>query len=209
MIFIYGSIISPQSDYINLGLVKYRGGDWYSAEKAIMNFIRNLKDETNYPIDESVAHIDFKNNDFFNYPLLILNGHGQILFDDNEKSNLKSYLENGGTLIANDDYGLDNSFRNLINELYPENELIILGKDHEIFHCYYNFTQGLPKIHEHDGEPATLWVLYVKKRIAVFYIYSSDILDGWEKPEVHNTSLNLRELAYKFGVNLIYYILIN
>ncbi len=208
LLFIGNSLYS-NSDKIHIGLVKYKGGDWYSAKKGIINFIDKFKNKFNYPIDNNVDDVTFDSHEIFNYPILILNGHGQILFDDKEKNNMMKYLDNGGTLIVNDDYGLDKSFRELIEEIYPNNELLKLNNDHDIFNCYYEFSEGLPKIHEHDGKPASLWALYLNKRIVIFYIYSSDILDGWEKPEVHNNPEKLIEKAFRFGVNLIYYILTN
>jgi len=200
---------STTEDFIYIGLVKYRGGDWYSVRKGLENFVKNLKEKDNFPISEKIDDVEFINLNFFNYPILFLNGHGEILFDDKEKTNLKLYLENGGTLIVNDDYGLDESFRDLIKEIFPDNKLIKLPNNHSVFNCYYNFPNGIPKIHEHSGEPSSLWGLYLDKRLSVFYIYSSDIADGWEKEEVHNDPANVREQAYRFGVNLIYYILTN
>lgn len=208
---IFGSSITTvySEEEIYIGLVKYRGGDWYSVKKGLENFASNLKQRNNLPIRETIDDVSFTTTDCFNYPIVFLNGHGEILFDKTEKNNLVDYLENGGTLIVNDDYGLDEFFRTLINEIFPKNKLVKIPKSHNIFNCYYNFPKGLPKIHEHDGKPANLWGLYLNKRLSIIYIYNSDIADGWEKADVHNNPKHLRDQAYKFGVNMVYYILMN
>ncbi len=194
---------------IYIGLVEYRGGDWYSVRKGLENFVSNLRTKNNLPVKNKIEDVSFETTECFKYPITFLNGHGEILFDKTEKINLANYLKNGGTLIVNDDYGLDEFFRELVKEIFPENKLVKIPNSHNIFNCYYNFPNGLPKIHEHDGKPASLWGLYLNKRLSIIYIYSSDIADGWEKADVHNNPKHIREKAYKFGVNMIYYILLN
>ena len=62
--------------------------------------------------------------------------------------------------------------------------------------------QGIPKIHEHDGEPAQGFGIFVDDRLAVFYSYQTDLGDGWEDEGVHDDPDNIRELAFQMGVNL-------
>lgn len=206
-------IISPKlysnnPAMMNFAIAKYSGGDWYGAIKSIENFINNLRTKLNFSVSDELHEVSLDSSDLYNYPLIFLNGHGEILLNRHEKNGLIKYLKHGGTLIVNDDYGLDKHFRSLIKELFPENELVELPKTHEVFSTFYLFKEGIPKIHEHDGEPASLWGLYLNNRLCIFYIYSSDIIDGWDKYEVHKDPKSLRDLAFQFGVNLLYYILL-
>ena len=197
------------SEKITIGIIKYRGGDWYDSKNGVTNFLSQLKNRLKIPVITEPPIIDLTNNNIFNYPIVLINGHGQILLDDNEKDTLKKYLDNGGFLLVNDDYGIDKYFRELVHELYPEEKLKKLPNSHKLFNIYYSFPNGLPKIHRHDDEPAAAYGLYHKKRLIILYMYSSDIVDGWEKEEVHKDPVELREKAIKFGINIIWYVLTN
>jgi hypothetical protein len=107
---------------------------------------------------------------------------------------------------VDDDYGLDNSFQNEIKKLFPQKEMIELPASHEIFHCYYDFPEGLPKIHKHDDKrPQAFGIFDDNGRLLLLYTYESNISDGWSN--VHEDPESIKELAFKFGVNLFYYIM--
>ncbi len=57
------------------------------------------------------------------YPFLYMNGHGTVRLAPEEIDRLREYLEAGGFLHADDNYGMDASFRELVRELFPEKEL--------------------------------------------------------------------------------------
>ena len=78
---------------------------------------------------------------------------------------------------------------------------------HPIFHTFYDFPDGLPKIHEHDGEAPEAWGIFYEGRLVVFYSHESDLGNGWEDPEVHEDPPELREAALRMGVNLFVYAL--
>ena len=112
---------------------------------------------------------------------------------------------NNGFLHADDNYGMDISFRREMKRVFPNKELIALPNDHLIFNNYYNFPNGLPKIHEHDGKPPEALALFENDRIIVLYTYESDLGDGWEDERVHQDPWEIREAALKMGVNIIYF----
>ena len=76
-----------------------------------------------------------------------------------------------------------------------------------LFHSYFDFPQGLPKVHEHDGKRPQALGLFDGDRLMVLYTYESDLGDGWEDEEVHHDPAPVREAALKMGVNIIYYAL--
>jgi hypothetical protein len=100
---------------------------------------------------------------------------------------------------------MDESFRREIKKIFPDKELVEIPANHNIYNIFYNFPNGLPKIHEHDGKPAQGFGIFHKKRLVVFYSYESDLGDGWESPEVHNDPPEKREAALKMGTNIILY----
>ena len=113
----------------------------------------------------------------------------------------------GGFLHADDNYGLDESFREEIAQIFPDAELTEIPPDHPVFHTFYDFPEGLPKIHEHDGNPPQAFGVFHEGRLVVFYSYESDLGDGWEDEDVHGDSEDLREAALRMGVNLFLFVL--
>jgi hypothetical protein len=90
--------------------------------------------------------------------------------------------------------------------LFPENELEPVGGNHQIYHSFYDLP-GLPKIHQHDGEPARGYGVFRNGRLVLFYSCSSDIGDGLEDPDVHGDPAEVREAAAKMAVNILMYAL--
>jgi hypothetical protein len=185
------------------------GGDWYWGRSAIPNMLKFLKKNTNIPVNEEEIWVSIMDKELFHYPFIFLTGHGNIKFTEDEIDRLKNYLTHGGFLFANDSYGLDKAFRREMKRVFPDKELVELPFDHGIYHCYYDFPNGLPKIHQHDGKPAQGFGIFHEKRLIVFYVHESDISDGWEDSQVHNDPQAKREAALKMGVNIITWALLH
>lgn len=186
-------------------IVKYHIGDWYNARTSVANLLTELDDRTSIDVDHEVTELEMDDDRIFEHYFLFINGHVPITMNDDEKEYFRAFILNGGFVLVNDDYGIDESFRELIADVFPEYTFAQVPFDHEIYHCFYDFDEGLPKIHEHDGEPAEGWGLFVDDRIALYYVYSSDIADGWDYPEVHNDPEEIRELAFRIGINIVVY----
>ncbi|MBT3603902.1 MAG: DUF4159 domain-containing protein [Candidatus Latescibacteria bacterium] len=189
---------------LTIARLKYDGGgDWYNGPTEIPNLLEFIRKNTSIHTAKEEAQIEISDDNLFAYPILFLTGHGNIRFTENEVRRLRLYLERGGFLFANDDYGLDQSFRREIKRVFPDKELVELPPTFELFQTPFQFPQGLPKIHEHDGEPPQAWGIFHEKRLVVFYNYSSDIADGWDDREVHSNPPKKREQALKIGTNVI------
>ena len=178
------------------------GGDWYANPSSLPNLVNAVKERTDIPICDSVATIKILDDNLFRYPFIYMTGHGNVHFTHAERVRLRKYLENGGFLWADDNYGMDKSFRREIAALFPENPLVDIPKTHKIYKSRYKLPT-LPKIHEHDGKPAQGLGIFFNNRLVVFYSYSSDIGDGMEDLDVHKDGPKLHELALKMGVNIV------
>ena len=181
------------------------GGDWYSDPSSIPNLLTYLEKNTPVSTVNEDIHIKLTDKDIYQYPYLYLTGHGNIRLTENEVISLRSILMDNGFLHADDNYGLDASFRRELKRVFPNKELVPLPNDHPIFHNYFSFPNGLPKVHEHDGEPPQALALFEEDRMIVLYTYESDLGDGWEDASVHEDPWPVREAALKMGVNIIYY----
>jgi len=166
-----------------------------------------ISEKTSIIVEPSEYRIKLTDPELFSHSFLYITGHGNIRFNEDEIIVLRDYLLKGGFLHADDNYGMDASFRREMKRVFPEKEWVEIPFDHEIYHIFYDFPNGLPKIHEHDGKPPKGLGLFDGKKLIAFYSYESDLGDGWEDIEVHNDSPDIREAALKMGVNIVWFAL--
>ena len=184
------------------------GGDWYNDPEVLSNLAKftNNTLSTTIPIDQSVVRAS--DSKLFDFPFVYLTGHGNIRFSDNEINNLRLWMMRGGFLYADDDYGMDESFRREIRRIFPERELIELDASFPLFKSYFDFSTGLPKIHLHDEKPPQAFGIFDDNgRLMMLYTYETNISDGWADPDTHGDPPQLRETALSFGLNIVHYIL--
>ncbi len=192
---------------VKIGLLKYGGGgDWYSNPTSLPNLINFCNKNIKTNINPQPQTIEIGSNELFNVPFVHMTGHGNVLFSDSDVKNLHLYLESGGFLHIDDNYGMDKYVRREMKKVFPKLEFIELPFNHIIYHKIYNFNEGLPKIHEHDSKSPQGFGLIYKGRLVCFYTYECDLGDGWEDPEVHNDSEDTRQNALKMGANIIGYV---
>jgi len=190
--------------------VKYGGGgDWYNGPTSLPNLLRAVRERTTIKTTEREVELSLHDPAIFDYSFLYVNGHGNIALSDEEVRTLRRFLTKGGFLLVNDDYGLDKSFRREMAKVFPDCELVELPFSHPIYHTFYDFPNGVPKIHEHDNKPAQAFGIFYAGRLVVFYAYESDLGDGWDDPDVHKDPPEKREAALKMGINIVLYALTN
>jgi len=212
LFFIFFNIILNQespSGLFSITRIHYPGGgDWYSDPSSIPNLLSFVKNNTNIQltIDENRAKIG--DDAFYNGNYYYMTGHGNISFSEKEISILRKRLLNGAFLHADDNYGMDQSFRREFKKVFPDKQWVELPSNHEIFNIFYKFNNGLPKIHEHNNDRPQALALFHNKKIIVLYTFESDLGDGWENKNVHHDPEDLRELALKMGTNIIIYSII-
>ena len=183
------------------------GGDWYSNPSSLPNLLKFIAENTNTIVSATEARASLEDDEVFNYPYLYVTGHGNIRFSDRDIIRLRTYLLGGGFLHADDNYGMDESFRREMKRVFPNKDWVELPFDHPIYAIYYSFRKGLPKIHEHDGKPPQGLGLFEGERLIVFYTFETDLGDGWEDAEVHNDPPEKRLAALKMGTNIFLYAL--
>lgn len=193
-----------------IALLKYGGGgDWYVNPTSLPNLIQFCNAEIGTKIAEKPVTVTPGSVELFDYPFVHMTGHGNVYFDANEVENLRNYLTSGGFLHIDDNYGMDRYVRKEIQKLFPNKEMKELPADHPIFHAFFKFPNGLPKIHEHDGLPPQAFGIYEEDRLVLLYTYESDLGNGWENQEVHNDPPEVRLKALQMGANIIKYIFEN
>jgi hypothetical protein len=202
------SLVSAQNKVysVRIALLKYSGGgDWYANPTSLPNLAIFCNQTINTNIDPNIPEVEPGSQDIFNYPFIHMTGHGNVIFSDFEAANIRKYLESGGFLHIDDNYGMDPFIRPQIKKIFPDIPLIELPPSHPIFSQYFNFPNGLPKIHEHDGKPPQAFGIILNGRLVLLYTYECDLGDGWESEEVHNDPPEVRLKALQMGANIIHY----
>ncbi len=209
-IFLLVFLISQSVISQEIALLKYSGGgDWYANPTSLPNLIKYCNATINTKIKSKPATVEPSNPDLFSYPFAHMTGHGNVVFSDADVANLKNYMNSGGFLHIDDNYGMDKYIRKEIKKLFPNTDLIEIPSNHPIFQKPFVFSGGLPKIHEHDGGRPQAFGIFIENRLVLLYTFESDLGDGWEDQEVHNNPITVREKALKMGANIINYIFSN
>jgi hypothetical protein len=208
--FILFLLCSTASFTQEIALVKYSGGgDWYANPTSLPNLIKYCNANINTKIKTKPATVEPGSPDLFSYPFVHMTGHGNVVFSDADVSNLRNYMTSGGFLHIDDNFGMDQYIRKEIKKIFPNNDLVEIPANHQIFQKPYLFSSGLPKIHEHDGKRPQAFGVFMDNRLVLLYTFECDLGDGWEDPEVHNDPIGVREKALKMGANIINYIFNN
>ena len=184
--------------------LKYSGGgDWYNGPTEEPNLLRYVKDQTPINVELTYEFVEIMSDKLFTYPFVFMTGHGTVAFSDAEARRLRTYLENGGFLYADDDYGMDRTFRREIKKVFPDQDLVELPFTYGLYHCQFDFPNGVPKIHEHEVKTPQALGLFHNGRLVMLYTYETNPSDGWDNPDVHNDPPEKREEALRFGTNIV------
>jgi len=188
--------------------LKYEGGgDWYNDPDAIPNLAIEIEKRTNVEMVKEEKVLSLRDPEIFSYPMLFITGHGNIKFSEEEIKNLRRYIEQGGFLYADDDYGMDEAFRREMKKVFPDAELVEIPFSHPIYHLFYDFDNGPPQIHKHyKDKPPKGYGIFYAGRLAVYYTYNSNISDGWT--EAHQDPPEKREEAFRMGTNILLFSLL-
>lgn len=202
--FVLGLVTTSGVAQLKIGKLKYNGGgDWYANKTALPNLLKFCNRELGTSLAEEDDVVEPGSPALFDYPYIYMTGHGNVVFSTDEAANLRRYLIAGGFLHVDDNYGLDKFIRIELKKVFPELELVEIPFTHPVYHQKFDFQNGLPKIHEHDGKPAQGFGLFFEGRLVLFYSYECDLGNGWEDQRIYNDPEAKRQEALKMGANLI------
>ena len=203
LVFAISDLISQNS----IALLKYNGGgDWYANPTSLPNLVKFCNQNLKTNLKQDIPSVEVGSAELYQYPLVHLTGHGNIVFSDLEAKNLRNYLEAGGFLHADDNYGLRDYFFKAMNKIFPDLKWEKVPFSHPIYHQKYQFSQGLPKIHAHEGKAPEGWGLFLKGRMISFFSIECDLGDGWENPEVHGDTDDAHRKSLEMGANIVQFV---
>jgi hypothetical protein len=197
----------PTSAFTLARLKYHGGGDWYNDPSIIPNLLKFMRQHTTMNLADDEQHVELMDEALFAYPVVFITGHGRITFSQEEARRLREYLLGGGFLYADDDYGMDKFFREEMKKVFPDKQWVEIPFNHPIYHCHFDFPNGVPKTHEHDGRPPKAFGLFHEGRMIAYYTWETNISDGWADPEVHGDPPEVREKALQMGTNIVVFAL--
>lgn len=204
LLFVLGVAVGNAQE---IALLKYKGGgDWYGNPTSLPNLIKFCNSQIGTQITEKPVTVEPGSSAIFQYPFVHMTGHGNVFFSDEDAENLRNYMLSGGFLHIDDNYGIRPYLERELKKVFPDKELQELPANHPIFHQVYDFPNGLPKIHEHDGKKPEALGLYEDDRLVLLFTFESDLGDGWENAEVHHDPEEVRLKALRMGANIVKYV---
>lgn len=193
-----------------IALAKYSGGgDWYANPTSLPNLVKYCNLTIGTKLNTKIPTVEVGSAEIFSYPFVHMTGHGNVVFSPNDVENLNSYLTSGGFLHVDDNFGMDEYVRKEIKKIFPNEDLIEIPANHDIFKGPFNFPNGLPKIHEHENKKPQAFGIFIENKLVLLYTFECDLGDGWEDKEVHNDPDSVRENALKMGANIINFVFKN
>lgn len=192
---------------------KYESGDWESASIMPSNLIDSIARYTSLPVAPAGVDVALGTDEIFDYPFVWMTGHLPVRFTDQERKNLKKYVERGGFFVI-DDHNHDTGgiFHKTAKDEVERTfgDLQKIPKDHELYHCFFTFSDGPPATsHELNGwgdqlVHKDLFSINVENRIGLLYS-NKDYSSEWNfHPD---TKREMQVDVTRFGVNMIVYAL--
>ena len=116
-------------------------------------------------------------DELFDFPMVVMTGEGAFTLSDQERNNLRQYVERGGFLLASagcSSTDWDRSFRREMATIFPQAQMQTIGMEHPIFHTVSDITELRAK----HGRPRPLEGITLAGRLGV--LYSVDGLNDTE-----------------------------
>lgn len=132
-------------------------------------FLTTTKMETNIETRTAFDSVKLARDELFEYPFSVMTGEGLFTLLEEERINLRSYLERGGFLLASagcSSKEWDQAFRRELKRIFPDNDLVKIPMEHKIFKTVFDVTSV--RLKKSQGT-ATLEGLEIDGRIVLVY----------------------------------------
>ena len=190
-----------------------------------------LQQLTSLKVDPDGRVLSLTEPELFNYPWIYVVEPGALRLEEAEVGALRSYLLNGGFLMADDFWGPKEweNFEREMKRVLPGSFFVELPMEHPVFHCVFdlgtsknalqtpNFWTGEQSQSSgvtweyHDGEECRdvhIRALFDEKgRMMVIACHNTDNGDGWEREQEYEYFFRefSEKRAYPLGINIIVY----
>jgi hypothetical protein len=163
--------------------------------------------------------------ELFQCPFVMLTEVGAAYFDSEEATALRTYVEKGGFVWADDFWGewAWEAWEEQLRKAFPRHEfpIVDLPKDHPLFRAQFIMTKTPPQIASinywygtgssselgpESAVPHARAIVDQHGRIRVLMTHNTDIGDSWEREADDPTYFyNFSVDGYAFGINVLVY----
>ena len=162
---------TPSGDAVECANLIYAGTK--SSVCFSEEFLSTVASETSINTSRKFKPVKLGEREIFRFPFAVMTGEGAFSLTDDERKNLKLYLEKGGFLLASagcssKEWG--DSFTREVQSIFPERKLEEVPLTHPIFRTIFD----VPRL-DTKAEDAKLFGLTVGGKIVL--IYSPDGLN--------------------------------
>ena len=188
---------------------------WGTQMRPPRQYVRGLKHLTNAlhswtRINVNVTdHIFLSSSELHNLPFIYIAADEAFELTDIETANVRKYLTGGGFMVMDNSYPptefspVQASIRQMIREVLGSHaRLVPIPKSHEMYHCFFDFTDGPPRGSECEMEHEPVYYLegvwYGDRLVAV--ICNKNYIRNWALTEDNQPQL-------KMGVNMVVFAL--
>ena len=192
---------------------QYESGDWDSAPLVPANLVDTLARYTSIPVAPRGVIVALSSVDLFRYPFVWLTGHLPVRFTQQERENVRRYLDRGGLLFVDDhNHDIDGAFHKTATEEVTRTAgpLVQLPNDHALYRSFFQFPEGPPTTsHELNGWGDNLVHKHLQAvmrddRIAVLYS-NKDYSSEWNYHPESKRFMSVDNT--RFFVNMVVYAL--
>lgn len=123
------------ADKLFLGQVVY-DGEWKTRPTAPLVLLRTFNQRTEVPVKFGIKELGFSDPKIFDAPLLYITGHERFVLTNDEASQLRKYLLNGGFLFAEaccGRKGFDQAFRTEMKKVLPDQLIKPIPTDKDVY----------------------------------------------------------------------------
>ena len=107
------------------GRIKHRG-DWLADIAFFQRLNKLLRARDDLPVFDTEVHVSLDSADLFHVAVAFMNGHDAPDLEETERINLRTYLQNGGFLLASSccsNPKFDAGFRRMMAHVLPNDKL--------------------------------------------------------------------------------------
>ena len=139
-----------------------------SSECFADHFLVQAEQESSISTSRRFHAVKLSSDEIYNFPLVIMTGEGAFELPDQERQNLKRFVERGGFLLASagcSSKEWDKSFRNEMTKIFGEKRLAGIDFKHPVFHTVYDIEDFKAK----HGTIQPLEGVHFEGRLGVLY----------------------------------------
>jgi hypothetical protein len=139
-----------------------------SSECFSDHFLTRAERESSISTSRRFHSVKLASDEVFHFPLVIMTGEGEFTLLEEERNNLRKYIERGGFILASAGCSSEDwnrSFRREMQKTFTDNPLKSIPMEHMVFHTAYD----IASLEAKHGEPQPLEGIHFQDRLGVLY----------------------------------------